>query len=136
MPNVSPEERLRLLIDNCDRMETDTYVKNLSPEELDIKRELLTENYIRLSELEDDMARVKASHKMKVDPIKAQNRTLLNEVRNRRETKEGRLFFFADFDNNLMRSYDENVDLIEERRLRPEERQGVLKPIRQAAIDQ
>lgn len=131
VPDLS--ERLRLLKENCDSSETTSYVRNLSQDELDFKRESLTDNCIQLNEYEDELKTVKADFKDKMEPLKDANKLLLRQIKTRQEELKGTIFNYADHIDGMMYTYDENGDLVGSRRLKPEEKQSkVAFPIRKA----
>lgn len=126
MPEVEPKQRLQLLKDNCDSHEETTFYKDLTPLELDIKRETLTENLIKISHQEDILDEAKAIYKMHADPLKKANKELLIEVKTGKSSVKGMLFNFADHENGIMETYDEMGDFVQSRRLKPEEKQARL----------
>lgn len=120
--DILPEDRLRLLIDNCDNREEGPYMKELNAEELDFKRESITENYITLNDLDEDLAKVKQDFKKKTDPLKLKNKALLKEVKTRKEERKGWLFSFFNLEEGIVNIYDEKGEFISSRRLDPLER--------------
>lgn len=126
MPDVSPQERVRLLRENCDSQETTTYLRDLSQEELDNKRETLVDNLIKASNLEDELNEIKDGYKTKMKPLKDANKILQQEVKTRKEQVSGNLYHMANHEDGMMETYDENGDLVSTRRLRPEEKQARL----------
>lgn len=106
--------------------ETKRYV-TLTPLELDIKREKLTENLIALDQENESFDLVKEEHKAKVKPLQAENSILITEVRTGQELREGTFYDIPDYESNLMVTYDNNGDWVAERRLRPDEKQGQSK---------
>lgn len=127
MFNDLPEsERLRLLIDNCDSRDETSYMKDLSDEELDIKREKLTENTIQYFSLDEELKEMSAAFKKRMDPLKKENRAICEQVKTRKEEVNGTLFHFADHEQSIMNTYDERGEFVSSRRLRPEEKQGKL----------
>jgi hypothetical protein len=130
MPDVRPDHRLQLLKDNCDAKETTNYYKDLSQEDLDMKREQLTSNMIKYSDYEDDLTGIKEEYKMKMDPLKKHTKELLSQVKTRKELVEGTLYHIADHEASVMETFDENGDFVSSRRLRPDEKQPKLFPIR------
>lgn len=134
MPEVSDRERLQLLRDNADKVEESKYYIPLTPDLLDAKREELTDNAIKLSEMEDELNEVKSEFKFKMDPLKLSNRRLLIEVKIRQELRSGTLFYFANHDDGMMETYDESGLMVASRRLLPDERQKtILSALRPAA---
>lgn len=123
MPEVSQETRLQLLQQNADHIEETTYFKPLTPDELDLRRELLTDNAIKLSEYEDEKKEIMNDFKTKMDPLAKQNKKLLTEVKTRQAEISGVLYLMANHDDGMMETYDANGELVSSRRLRPEEKQ-------------
>ena len=133
---MRPDHRLQLLKDNCDKTEQTKYYKDLSPEELDIKREQLTSKMIQVSDWEDDLSAIKDGFKEKMDPVKRESKELLYQVKTRKELIEGTLYHMADHEASVMETYDENGDFVSSRRLRPDEKQPKLFSIPKAANDE
>lgn len=126
MPDVSLQERIRLLRENCDSQEMTTYLRDLTQEELDNKRETLVDNLIKASNLEDELDEIKDGFKTKMKPLKDANKILQQEVKTRKEQVSGNLYHMANHEDGMMETYDENGDLVSTRRLRPEEKQARL----------
>lgn len=124
--DVDPSKRLQLLIDNCDDHEKTSYLKDLTDEELDIKRETLTGNCISVFKLEEELKDIKAGYKDRIDPLKDETRELCKQVETRKEQVNGRLFHFADHEASIMNTYDELGEFVSSRRLKPEEKQARL----------
>jgi phage terminase Nu1 subunit (DNA packaging protein) len=130
MPDERPDRRLQMLRDHADKTEETKYYKDLSQEELDIKRERLTDNLIKVSDLEDDLNVIKENFKEKMDPLKRETKELLGQVKTGKEQVEGTLFHIADHENSIMETWDEKGDFVSSRRLRPDEKQPKLFPIK------
>jgi hypothetical protein len=133
MPDLPPDQRLQLLKDNCDDREETTYYKDLSQDDLDIKRESLSDNLVKLSEWEDELTYIKKEHKVKSDPLKVQNKILLTEIKTRKQEVTGVLYHIADHEQGIMETYDEQGEFVSSRRLRPNEKQQKLFPVSRAA---
>lgn len=130
MPEERPDRRLQMLRDHADKMEETKYYKDLSQDELDVKREKLTDNMIKVSDFEDTLNEIKENYKEKMDPLKRETKELLSQVKTRKELVEGTLFHLADHENSIMETYDEKGDFVSSRRLRPDEKQPKLFPIK------
>lgn len=126
MPDLEAKQRLQLLKDNCDSAEETTYYRELQNDELDVKRESLSDNLVKLSEHEDVLDDAKAVYKEKATPLKLSNKQLLEEIKTRKQKVTGMLYNIADHTAGIMETYDENGDFVSSRRLRPEEKQGKL----------
>lgn len=126
MPEVSPEERKILLEQNADIIEETKYQKPLTQDDLDLRRERLTDNCIKLSELEEEKKEVVKGYKDRMDPLIADNKILMSEVRTKQSTVQGRLFHMKNHDTSMMETFDEDGLLVSTRRLRPDEKQKTI----------
>jgi hypothetical protein len=136
MPEVAPEERINILRNNADKIETTTYEKELTDEELDSKREEFVDNSIAVSKLEDELNEKKKEFKNKIEPLKLVNRGLQQEVKTKKKEVKGQLFHMANHADSMMETYDETGELVSSRRLRPDEKQARLFIAKPAANDQ
>ncbi|WP_407522598.1 hypothetical protein PDL71_15265 [Lacibacter sp. MH-610] len=126
MPELSQKERYVLMQENASKVEQTTYQKTLTPEELAARREDLADNCIRLNKFEDELKEVKDDFKLKMDPLKTINKTLLTEIKTKQTEVTGTLFHMANHDDGMMETYDSDGFLVGSRRLRPEEKQGTI----------
>lgn len=132
MPEATPEQRLQMLKDHCDEMEETKYYKDLTPEELDVKRETFVDNAIKLSTLNDELQAYKDSYKNQMKPFASENTILQTQIKMRKENIEGVLFHIADHAAGIMETYDQDGEFVKSRRLRPDEKQTKLYPLPQA----
>lgn len=133
MPELDPDQRRRLLQDNNDGFEETTYYKDLSQDDLDIKRESLSTNLIQLSTWEDELQVVKDQYKSLMKPVKNSNTELLDQIKTKKEKVVGTIYHIADHENGVMETFDESGEFISSRRLRPDERQLKAFPLRKAS---
>lgn len=123
---IPKEERIQVLRDNCDASEEGSYMRELGQEELDQKREQHTDNCVKLYDLDEELDRIKGEFKEKMNPLKVENKTLLGQVKTKKEQFNGMLFHFDDLEAGVRNSYDDKGEFISSRRLLPDERQGRL----------
>jgi len=133
MPEASDDIRLQTLQDTADKVEETNYYVPLSHEQLDIKREGLADNAIKLSEIEDELKEIKDDFKLKIDPLKTIHKNLLTEIKTKQEFKSGKLYHLANHESGYMETYDETGILIGTRRLRPDEKQKTVFSISKTA---
>lgn len=126
MMEMSPEQRRSVLDDNCDSRKETQYYKKLSPDELDEKRESLTEKLIQVSEWKDDLKDIQDEYKDKIKPVESEMKGLLMEVKTKQALVDGILYEVADHDNGVMETFDQEGEFVSSRRLKPEEKQGKL----------
>lgn len=129
--NMSPKDRADNLQAMAHSTEETKYFKALTQEELDLKRETLTDNEIKLSRLEIEKKNFVADIKKKVDPIIKEKSSLISAIETRHEEIEGVLYHVDDQDEGLMYSFDANGEFISSRRLKPDERVGSMFSINQ-----
>ncbi len=126
MPDANQKDRLMVLQESAHKVEQTTYQKNLSVDDLSARREDLADNCIKLNQLEDELADIKAGFKDKTDPLKIKNKTLLTEIKTKQSTVDGTLYHVSNMEDGMMETYDNEGFLIGSRRLRPEEKQGTI----------
>lgn len=126
MPEVTPEERINIMRNNADKIEETTFEKELTTDQVDIKREQLVDNLIAISGHEDKLNEAKAIFKQEADPLKRENLKLQKEVKYKRSEVEGTLFHMANHDDGMMEVYDQAGELVSSRRLLPTERRQTI----------
>jgi hypothetical protein len=124
MPNETPTERLRLLQQNADQVEETKYYRDLTQSELDQKREAFLQNAEKVALAKKDLDAAKAVFKGIAEKPMNDNELLLEEVSTRKALVKGTLFHMANYDEGMMESFDELGDLVQTRRLTPEEKGG------------
>ncbi|PIF44330.1 hypothetical protein CLU96_1274 [Chryseobacterium sp. 52] len=129
--NMSPRDRADNMQAMAHSTEETSYFKALTQEELDLKRETLTDNEIKLSRLEIEKKNFVAGIKKKVDPIIKEKSSLISAIETRHEEIEGILFHVDDQEDGLMYSFDADGEFISSRRLKPDERLGSMFNITQ-----
>lgn len=124
--NTSVEDIRRILHDTADQFEQGEYLKSLSQEEMDIRREQMVENCINLSDLDDQLNEIKSSFKEKIKNLVLLNKSILQELRTKQTRVSGMLYQIKNEETGMMETYDDFGVLISTRRLRPEEKQGTI----------
>jgi hypothetical protein len=135
MPELKPEERLRVLKDNHDSA-VETYYKQLNQDEIDTRQHELAINSIKKFKLDEELKEIKGDFKAQTEPLAARNNDLMHEIDTGQAEVKGELFFVPDFDDKLMITYDANGEFVSSRRLRPEEQQQRINFLKPAANDQ
>lgn len=107
-------------------IEETSYYVPLTQEDLDIRREKLTDNFIKFSELDTELKSIAKDFKARQKPLQEENQTLMQCIKMKSEEKEGVLYHVDDQEEGVMNSYDESGALISSRRLRPDEKQSSI----------
>jgi len=135
LDEVPDHMRLQVLQDSADSIEDTTYLKQLTQEELDLKREQYFENQIKVTALQEELTGIKKSYKERMEPLALENKTLLQEVRTKQTEISGTLYHLANHDTGFMETYNETGELIGTRRLRPNEKQKNIFSLSKASND-
>lgn len=115
--------RPSVLRDNAKSSEKTSYLKDLTDEELDVKRETLTTNCIKVFRLEKELKEIKDGYKDRMDPLKEETRELAEQVDTRKELVTGEIFNYPDYEESVMYTFDERGEFVSSRRLDPKEKQ-------------
>ncbi len=130
---LSPKDRIEALYANADKVESGTYYKQLTEEELAEKRITLSDLVENIDKLQTEKAELVKDLNERLKIEKASLRSVLTEIKTRVEEKQGDTYYFADHAQGLMSIYDSEGSLLSSRKLRPDERQKtIMEPIRQA----
>jgi hypothetical protein len=133
MPDLSFEERLRLLETNADSVRDGSYFKRLSPEEVEARQQSYVEKDMELDDLEEKKKAFLVEIKSEQDPIKQDIKYLRKELRTGMREVLGKIFNIPDYPNKMMKQYNEFGELLGSRRLRPEEHQSNVFAISKTA---
>ena len=112
-------------------IENTSYYVNLTQDELDVRREKLTDNFIKISDIKNELDQVTKKLKSEQKPLIEENAELLQNIKTKTEEKTGVLYHVDDQEGGMMHSYDEEGYLVSSRRLRPDEKQSSIFSIAQ-----
>lgn len=115
-------ERAELLRNSCDRCERQSYARQLTPDEIMGKKDTLSDLMIEKSRIEEEMKLAMQDYKERLSPYKTEVQSNLQAIRTKVEECTGLVFYFAEHETGMMHVYDDKGDLIESRRLRPDEK--------------
>ena len=121
--NHTEAEKKQMLQDNCFDTEVGTYVRPLTEEDIAVRKDTLAENYNKIGTLTAELDMIKSEYKGKIDPLKHEMAIVADEIKSRNTEENGTLYMFKDEDGGMMGYYDEKGELVNSRRLRPDEKQ-------------
>lgn len=124
--SMSKQERIVQLESMACKIEEGKYFKKLSKEEIESKKENLSDNIIKLSELEQEKKDYILENKGNQKPLLEDNKFLIEVIKTRQEEKNGRIYYIDQQEEGQMYMYDEDGNLIDQRRLRPDEKQTTI----------
>lgn len=119
----TPNEKLELLKANCRSQETENVKIFFSQDDLDEMKSRLSESSIERNALEDELSDIGKGLRGKIKSETKTIKGLLTHLKNKFEYQMQEVFDFDDQENGLMLTYNNQGELINSRRLRPNERQ-------------
>lgn len=132
LKDLSPEERLTVLLGEAVTGEEQVYLKTLTPEELHIRREEMANASILLNQYEAEFKEVKDDHKTKVTPVKQRRDEALEAIRLKAIPITGKVWMLADHENKMMHSVTDEGSVLASRPMLPEERQYRISHLNKA----
>lgn len=135
--NYPIAERRQLLEDSCDKIiENYTYIRRLTEEELEQIMFDHADNDLQISAIQTEMKRVVSEFKEQLKPLVKKRDEHLDKLKNKSEETIDNVFLMKDYDADKVRIYSPDGQCIEERRMRPDERQtSIYKSLRNGTDD-
>jgi len=121
--DVPEEKRAQMLSDNADSIEEIGYMKQFTDEEILSMKDDLAEVSININEIDIEKKEVAAEFKHKLEPLTDQKKEILTKIKNKAEFVKEECYKFTDFDNQMVTYYNNLGQVVESRRMRPDERQ-------------
>jgi hypothetical protein len=122
--NYSPLERINMLRDNCDKREEIGYMRKYTKEEIRDCKDQLAEVSITISDIANGRAEAMKGYKEQMKPYVEQQSNLLKKIKQKAEYITEDCYKIIDQQAGEVGYYNKDGILVEERPIRPEERQG------------
>jgi predicted GNAT superfamily acetyltransferase len=133
LKTLSVEDRLSVLRGESLKVEVQSYMQPLSPEELAIKKDEFTNAAILKAATENDLAEVKKEFKDKLDPLRSKISECLTAIKNKAIEVTGDVYMMDDHENQMIHFVDPNGNVLSSRRMLPEEKQTrIMTPLKEA----
>jgi|SRR6185437_3620727 len=123
---LMPDDRKAQMAADAAKYDSIPFLKELTQEEIDVKNQQVSGNCIKVFKLKEELKGIKEDFKDRIEPLEKETRQLCRQVETGLEEVTGTLFYFPDFETNMMNIYDEMGFLQSSRRLLPEEKQARL----------
>jgi hypothetical protein len=120
------EQRGTILRDSCDQIEEKYYTRKFNQDETNGRREDLADVSIQIAEIESEFKIVRDSFKVRLKPLAEEKGKILQELKSGGEYIKSETYKFLDNDENKAAWYTPEGYKLEERDLRPEERQRTM----------
>jgi hypothetical protein len=135
MPESPFAERIEVMQNTAEKVRHEEYLSDLTPSELDQKREEFSLNAIELNKIEERKKKAIDDFKAEMKPFQLKYSELLDQITVGKERKTGRLFDMIDHESGTMVTWDETGAFVAQRRLTPEEKKGQSRLFIPSAFD-
>ena len=121
------EQKPAILTGDADRRISDySYLKTLTQEEIRKEEDVLIDLAVKISDLETDFKSVKIEHKAKIDPVKKDYATTLDNIRSGKKLVSEEVFIFFDRAKKIADYYNSEGILVYSRSMEIEEHQMTI----------
>lgn len=120
------QSKIELLEANCDMVEKKSYHKQFNETEREMLQQRNAEIDLELRVISDDEKVMKEDIKNRRKPLLDEKASLLQELKEDGKRVEGRLYKFINREEGMVGFYDADGRLVEQRRIRPEDKQVTL----------
>ena len=125
-------QREAFIKDNCDAVVETSYMKRFSPDEIQAKKEMLSNVDIAIDDIEEEKKEALAGFKFEIDPLKDQRKELLRNIKQKAELVTERCYKMVDRETRMVGMYNAAGDLVDERPALADELQGTIFQIARA----
>lgn len=95
----------------------------LTQDELSIKKDDLANAAILKAVIEDELAEIKKQYKDKIEPLRQKVSEAIEAIKNKSVEIKGKVYKLADYENQMIHFVDPLGNVLNSRRMLPEERQ-------------
>ena len=113
--DIAIEERSQFLEDNCDAVEDVTYSRAFAPEELALKREMLTDASIEIADIEEQKKKVMDEFKKRLEPLNVVKSDAIKALREKSQTVTEKCYKFLDEETKMVGFYNKEGNLVNSR---------------------
>lgn len=119
-------QREAFLRDNCDSVVKKGYMKQFSTDQIQQKKEELSETDIQINDIDDEKRELNKEIRSRLDPLKDLRKNLLKDIKQKSEYIEEKCFKYVDPEEKMVGFYNSDGDLIESRPATSDELQGTI----------
>lgn len=120
------EARKQMLEDNCDKVESKTYIDRWTPNRVQQEKNNYIDLQSKIAKLTAELAQVQSEYKGEIKPLKEQSGIILNNIQQGGELVTKDCYKFVEEDEKMVGFYDAKGHLIDSRPATPEEMGGNL----------
>ena len=126
----TPDERVRMLQDNCDSIEKQSYMKQFTHEDILLMKDRLSDVSIDLNEIDIEKKDVVDVFKQKSKPLVREKLNLLNNIKRKAIDVSEDCYKFVDQEEGNVGYYNVVGDLVFSRPIMPSEKQKTIFSIK------
>ena len=123
---LNQEDRRKFLSNNADRREKVSYFKRLQPEEQTALKDELSDVSIDLDKAEEAKKAVTAEYNEEIKGYKKRRSKILTVIREKGEQVSEDCYVMLDHESNQVGFYNEHGHLVDQRPMKPQERQQTI----------
>lgn len=128
--------RGEILRNSCYKvLDNEFYTRKLEQEEVAECKTELFERDVEIQQIEEELKEVKSDYAKRIKDLYGRRSELIKTIQFESISQRGTVFLMDDQPNGLMGIYDVNGFLINQRPLKPEERQGSLLSVLRTGTD-
>lgn len=120
-------QRIQFLQDNSEGREEISYMRRFTPDEIAGFKDHLSEVAIQMNDIEEAKAEAMKAFKDELEPLKEEKKELLSNLKNKARLTKEKCFKLIDQQEGRVGYYNSEGILVEERPIKPEERQLTFK---------
>ena len=123
-PEMNEQDRIVLLQETATNTRHATYDAPLTDEEIENRKSDYFVTDGKILELQDQKKDLVKDLTDQIKDLKSVNAAVRREIREGCVKKEGILYDCANYENGMMETFDKSGDMVESRRLTPDEKKG------------
>lgn len=123
LKDLSVADRQSVLQGEALGVEDMAYSRPLNDEELAIQKDALSQATIKKAVAEDELKVIKGEFKERIEPLQKTIKEAITAIRTKTLPMTGKVYKLPDFENQMIHIVDDLGNVIQSRRMLPEERQ-------------
>ncbi len=132
-----PQGRQRELymLDNCDKVEKKSYMRQYSHDQLAQMKERLSDLMVEVNDIDEEKKAMLAVFKERLEPLMDEKKELLFGLKTKAEFVKEDCYKFVDLQARVVQFYNSNGDLVEERPTFSDELEGTIFQINRTGTE-
>ena len=133
LETTAPEDRLRLLKDNCEKTEQFNYSKPYEASEMVVIKDRYSQNGIEVQSVEEQKKQANEEFSTVLKPLKEEQKELLESIKHKAKVVTETVYLMPDHDTGDMNYCNALGEVVYSRKLMPAEKQTRIAPLKKVA---